>query len=186
MFFPSMKNLIVICALIAFPSLAGAQAVIDTAMHGKEVGGVRFMRLKPTPGDRFRYRVTIKSQISVKNSDDLLGIPELRPNDKAAYVITYYFTTSLRRIRQDGASDFQIHIDSLRSTLESNGSRTNYNSNISADSDTSEESGIYAGGDFGAIVDKLGNLKEVYGFYDITDKLVGALNDSLQTDDTID
>lgn len=179
---------IIMTSFVLTPLLLCAQPLIDPAAPGKSVGGSHLLRLKPVVGQVFHYRVSTKSQVSAKNSDELLNIADLKPNDKALFTAGYYVTVTVRRIREDGASDFQIRLDSTYSSLDDNGSRQSFTSSRAEDARNPvfEEKAIYTGKDLGVIVDTVGNFKEIYGFYNIVDNLVEHLPDSLQTGERID
>ena len=184
-----MKYIIaIVCAIAAMPSFLIAQPVIDTAKPGKEVVGSYLLRLKPLPGEVFRYKVSIRSQVSAKNSDELLSIPDLKPNDMSTYSIIYYITATVRQFRDDGASDFQVRIDSIHSSLDDNGSLQTFTTSKVEDRGNPpfDDKALYAGNDFGVIIDTLGNFKEVYGYYNIVDQLTARFEDSLQTRERVD
>jgi hypothetical protein len=184
-----MNKLLAAIAFLVLPALLRAQPVIDTLKKGKEVNGSsKLLRLHPRVGEPFRYHIGTRSIVTAKNSDELLEIQNLRPDDKSSYSINYFLTATLRKIRSDGASDFQVRIDSVRSSSNDNGKLQSFNSNLRADSEDPlfVDRAMYAGHDLGIIVDTLGNFKEVYGFYGIIDRVLSRLDDSLKTSATID
>lgn len=183
-----MKRLFVIFfVLITAPSLVTSQPRIDPAVTGKAVNGDRIVHLKVKAGDVFHYRTMTKSQVSIKNNDDLLKdlMPDLKANDKALFAIGYYITASVRSIREDGAADFLLRVDSIHLALENDGTKHSFTSTQKRDRQDSlfSDNAVYAGYDFGLIVDTLGNFKDVYGAYNVTALEYKKLDDSLQTDD---
>jgi len=184
-----MKNLLAAAfLLLLLTSIAVAQPRIDTLKHGKETSGAQLLRLHPKTGEVFHYRIVTKSLVTAKNSDELLEIPNLRPDDKSTYSISYFITASVRKTRNDGAVDFQIYIDSIHSGVNDNGKIQSYTSTLTgqAHDPMFEDKAIFAGRDLGVIVDTLGSLKEVYGFYAIAEQFENRLPDSLQTGDRFD
>ncbi|MFI5263329.1 MAG: hypothetical protein ACHQM6_02305 [Candidatus Kapaibacterium sp.] len=180
--------IVAVFSLVILPSLLEAQPLIDTLKHGTEISGTRLIRLQPRAGEVFHYHVVTKSLVTAQNSDELLDIANLRPDDKSTYSINYYMTASVRKIRDDGASDFQVRIDSIRSAVNDNGKIQSFTTSRREDTQDPffEDRAIFAGNDFGLITDSLGNFKEVYGFYTIADELVSRLTDSLQSAERID
>lgn len=183
-----MKSIPYILSIVfILPSIALSQPRIDPAIAGKVVNGDRIVHLKVKAGEVFHYRTMTKSQVSIKNNDDLLKdlMPGLKANDKALYTIGYYITASVRTIREDGAADFLVRVDSIHMGLENSTLKQSFTSTQTNDSQDSlfSESAAYAGYDFGVIVDTLGNFEDVYGVYNVTALQYEELDDSLQTDD---
>ncbi len=183
-----MKSfLTVIIALIITSSVLHAQPLIDPSVKGSEVSGSCILRLKPKTGEVFHYRVSTKSVVSIKNDDDLLTdlMPGLKPIDKASFSSTYFFTKTVRGMRADSAIDFLVHIDSVHSSVDDNGAARSFTSTRSDDCKDAEfkELAIYAGYDFGFMADMHGNIKDVYGYYMVVDRLYANLDDSMQTEE---
>lgn len=183
-----MKSLVAFFSvLIVLPVLAFSQSRIDPAVKGKPVSGAHILRINPKQGEIFHYKTSLKSQVSIKNSDDLLKdiMPNLKANEKALYTIGYYLTAAVRTIREDGATDFLFRIDSIHSSLENDIGKRNYTSTDTVDKYDSSffYDAVYTGSDFGVIVDPTGNIRDVYGIYNTIDLLYYDNDDSLQTDE---
>lgn len=146
------------------------------------------MRLQPKTGDVFHYKITTKSQVSIKNSNDLFTEGEwmaMKPNDKASTSLVFFITLSVRSRRADEATDFKASIDSIHGAMDNNGLQGLFTSTSAADKvkpDFAQYS-VLTGYDFGAIYDSKGAEKDVYGYYNVVDNVYASLPDSLQTDD---
>ncbi len=165
-----------------------AQPVIDPSISGKDVGGSHVLRLKPRTGDRFHYKISTKTQVSIKNANDLFTEGDwqnLKPSDKAMITNTLFITASVRSGRIPAATDFQISIDSIHNSLDDNGVITTYTSTRHEDRTNPlfSELGVLAGYNFGAIYDSTGTEKDIYAFYNVVEEIYSQLQDSLKTDD---
>jgi hypothetical protein len=177
---------LIIVSFFCVPIFLHAQNAVlgfDPSAKLNEVSDSHLLRIAPKPGERFHYQVTIKTQVSIKNSDELFNDPTIRAEDKAGELVTYYLTLSVRSRREDASTDFLFRIDSLHERAENNGVTNIFSSTQAKDIENPAfgMKGIYAGHDFGVIVDTLGDTKDVYGYYEIVDHLYGILDDSLQT-----
>lgn len=183
-----MKKFFFICLLITSSTSGFAQARIDPSVTGKEAGRSALLRLKPRVGDIFHYKMTSKTQVSIKNANDLFtegGWRDIKPTDKAATLTTLYISVTVRAKRINEATDFQVRIDSIHYTLDNNGKITSYSSTNPKDRLEPDfiKYGILTGYDLGAIYDSTGLEKDIYAFYNIVDEAYANLPDSLQTDD---
>ncbi len=183
-----MKNIFFICIFISVSSSVFAQPVIDPSISGKNVGGIYHLRLKPPTGERYYYKISTKSQVSIKNANDLFtegDWPNLKPNDKAMITNTLFITLSVRSGRIHSATDFQISIDSIHNSVDDNGIITSYTSTRHEDriNPLFAKLGVLAGYNFGAIYDSTGSSKDIYAFYNVVEEIYRQLPDSLRTDD---
>jgi hypothetical protein len=181
---------------ISIPVFGYAQAlepVFNASAKLKPVTGVYPVHLLPAVGQTFHYRVTKKKQVSIKNADDLFKQLNLKADDKSWDIITTYITIKVRSRRYDTSTDFQFRIDSVTDKYDINGTQHNFSSNRPQDmQDTSffSNSGVFVGKDLGVILDTLGNVKDVYGYYAIDEYLDEKheqdwQNDTLHANDSL-
>ena len=91
---------------------------IDPLQRGKEIlmtDSNHLMTLRPKVGDVFRYRISVKTQGSSKNSDELFKeyLTNLKQTEKYVATSTYFVKNTVRSIREDGLLEFLYIRDSL-------------------------------------------------------------------------
>lgn len=160
------------------------KTVFDTTEQAKPVtitDAKHLIYFRPKVGDVFRYRITMSSTATAQTEDHVYG--QFPPKEAASSINVFYLRQTIKAVRPDSSVEFSFAYDSITMKMDRDTMHLLFNTNdpkVKNDQRFVAYSNLI-GENFGFIINKYGDIQEIFNTSSLIAKYMKNLPDSANT-----